>query len=913
MSFGRLANGLRWAVIPNSKPQGRLAIRLCVQAGALMEEPHELGAAHFLEHMAFRGSRNFPAGSLIPFFQKHGMSLGDDTNAQTSMTETVYKLSLADASDRTLAEGLGILRDIADGLLLDPAQIEEERGVILAEKRARNTEDLEITRAWKRFIFGESRYGRELIGSEETVSLADSASLRAFYEKWYVPGRMVIVLAGEADPWRVSMLVEEIFGSMPASALPAVESIGEFDTAPGVRVLVQKRPVTNTSVSIAQFHPKYPVGDTETRQRVQFVNWLGRIAVSRRLSALREKDPTLWVGAGFHDGRLALLAPMVQLMANTRGDGWRRALEALETERRRAITHGLTLSEVETILAEIDSSLERVVGQRSASTNEELADGFISALDRALVYTSPVQDLERWRRIRDTITVEEASQAVREAFSPDSFRIRISGATTATEREVLDAWREFQRRTVAAPEDTCQALFPYLGEPPEAPAPVLTATTVGAPSLGIVRHEAVLGNGLRLVLVPLPFEKGTVSATLVFGDGLLGVPDEETPVARTALMVLGNQGVGRLTRLENTKRFGARGLMTGETASTRWSEIVGVAQRDDAVLLLEAMRTRFLDPVLTDTNRLKMIEGLSESAFKRNDTVPGVVRSRRMHWFAGEPVRVKPLEPGEAAAVPLEAMRRYLADLRTRGDRTLLVTGDFDLPTVAKEAARRFGSLAAPKAPRSLLGVMPRFPAELEKEVVVENDHLGKAVVMLAWRLDLTDPADRRTRVARNLLTAVAGERLRRRIREELGVSYSPDCLSAEFPEMDGFGLIFMQAETDTASLSRVRASMEAIARDLRDKGVTEQELELQKEPMLTAWRTNLSSNRWWTGILLSELTLGLPWSEWVCTTDEMISSVTAGEVNREAAAVFSTACAAFTVRSGSSDATVSIERPGRS
>ncbi|MDO5532815.1 pitrilysin family protein [Sutterella sp.] len=900
--FGRLANGLRFAIIPNKNPKGRVSLRLDVQTGSLMEEPHELGTAHYLEHMAFNGSRNFPAGSLIPFFQRHGMSFGGDTNAHTSFGETVYKLNLADTADGVIHDGLRILRDIADGLLLEPAEIDEERGVILSEKRARNTEEAEASRIWRSFVWGGTRFANEIIGTDETLKAMNAESVRAFYGKWYVPGRMVVVVAGDVDPARMEKFIRATFGSMPAAALPGVESFGEADLTEGLRVLVQKRPVSSTTITLMQIAPAVPVVDTEARQRRLMLEWIGSIALNRRLAARRDNEPQIWTRAIFHDARLQPFAPSARFMAVTTGANWRRALDILEEERRRAAVFGLTADEVKSIKDEIEATLERAVNQRSSWTNEYCADNFVSLLNQGLVYTSAEQDLERWRAMKDSITVEEASAELRAAFAPGNIRLRVSGDTDASEEEVRAVFEASNTAEVLPPAEAALMKFPYLDEPPAVPIPELAESAVGMTDLGLTKYEAVLENGLRLILLPLPFEKGTVKASLIFGDGTMGVPDEESLTLRTALSVLRQQGIGRLTALETSRRFAARGLVTSETAAETFNEISGSAQRDDLEMLLEAIRTRFLDPVVTEKNLEKTLQSLRQTEFSRRKTVEGVVRTDRTRFLLGGPLRLRSWEAADAEGVPLEAMRKYLAETRMRGARTLLITGDFDRVLAAAEAARLMGALPRAEAPRAFAGRLPDFPEDESRDRIVMEDRLGKSVLSVAWHLDNPDAADRRTAMTRRLVAAVVADRMRKEIREKLAAAYSPSAWYREWTEMEGFAYLLMQVETKRAQTGEVRDAMEAIARDLRDQGVTDEELELVKEPMRTAWRTNRRTNRFWSGVMRSEAATGRPFTSWAEQTDELLSAITASDVSREAKRIFSSPQAAFVVRSGGDD-----------
>ncbi|MEQ1892972.1 MAG: pitrilysin family protein, partial [Planctomycetota bacterium] len=186
--FGALDNGLRYAWAANPEPKERVYLRLHVDVGSYAEEENERGLAHFLEHMAFNGSKNFPAGTLIEWFQRHGMSFGADTNAHTSFSETVYKLDLPNADAATIREGLKVLRDFADGLLLAAEEIEREKGVIDGEQRERDSAAWRVQVKQLETLFAGTRVPERLpIGTAEIRALFTAESVRAFYEKWYRP------------------------------------------------------------------------------------------------------------------------------------------------------------------------------------------------------------------------------------------------------------------------------------------------------------------------------------------------------------------------------------------------------------------------------------------------------------------------------------------------------------------------------------------------------------------------------------------------------------------------------------------------------------------------------------------------------------------------------------------------------
>ncbi len=196
--FGALANGLRYAWMDNSEPKQRCYLRLHVDVGSLAESDAERGMAHYLEHMAFNGSKRFPAGSLVEWFQRHGMSFGADTNASTGFSQTIYQLDLPVSDEKTIVEGLQVMRDYADGLLIEPKEVDFERGVIDGEERERDSAGMRVLKETLRLQMSGTKVAERLpIGIKAARDKLDAPALRKFYSTWYRPDNMTLLVIGD--------------------------------------------------------------------------------------------------------------------------------------------------------------------------------------------------------------------------------------------------------------------------------------------------------------------------------------------------------------------------------------------------------------------------------------------------------------------------------------------------------------------------------------------------------------------------------------------------------------------------------------------------------------------------------------------------------------------------------------------
>jgi zinc protease len=224
--FGRLDNGMRYVIRPNATPKGTAMVQFWVDAGSIAETPEELGYAHFIEHMAFNGSTHVPEGEMIKLLEREGLAFGADTNASTNYDATLYKLDLPRNDPALLDTALMLMRETASELGFNPEAIAREKGVVLSEKRVRDTYELRNYLDSVRFFYPGARFAERLpIGTVETLQGVTSDKLRALYQRLYRPENTAVIVVGDFDPDLVEREIREHFASWaPAPIEPAVDA-----------------------------------------------------------------------------------------------------------------------------------------------------------------------------------------------------------------------------------------------------------------------------------------------------------------------------------------------------------------------------------------------------------------------------------------------------------------------------------------------------------------------------------------------------------------------------------------------------------------------------------------------------------------------------------------------------------------
>ncbi|MEO1825334.1 MAG: pitrilysin family protein, partial [Roseibacillus sp.] len=214
--FGSLKNGMRYAIRKNAEPPGRVSLRLHIAAGSLHEADDQRGVAHFLEHMVFNGSRNFPdVENLLGRMQRLGIAFGAHANAYTSFDETVYMLDLPNLEEETLELGFDVMRDFGDGALLESKEIDKERGVILSEKRSRDSVEMRLMEQQFDLLLPDSLITERFpIGTEKVIKEAKRDRFTSFYKDYYIPTNMTFIAVGDIDPEVYEKRIIDQFSSM---------------------------------------------------------------------------------------------------------------------------------------------------------------------------------------------------------------------------------------------------------------------------------------------------------------------------------------------------------------------------------------------------------------------------------------------------------------------------------------------------------------------------------------------------------------------------------------------------------------------------------------------------------------------------------------------------------------------------
>jgi len=337
ITTGRFDNGLRYYIRVNKQPANRIELRLAVNAGSILEDDDQLGLAHFVEHMAFNGTKNFPKDAVPKFFESIGMRFGPSLNAFTSFDQTVYMQQVPADKPEVVQKAFQVLEDWAHNLSFEPAEIDKERGVIVEEWRLGRGASARMRDKQLPILLKGSRYAERLpIGKKETIETFPHDRLKKFYADWYRPDLMAVVVVGDFDKATVEGLVKQHFGALPKAAVPRLRPAYKVPDHPTtLYALATDKEYTSTSAGILS---KFPERNRTTvgGYRQTFVERLYTSMFGRRMSEIAQKADPPFLGAGGGIGPYGIgKMDVASLSVSVKENGVERGLEAVLNEAER--------------------------------------------------------------------------------------------------------------------------------------------------------------------------------------------------------------------------------------------------------------------------------------------------------------------------------------------------------------------------------------------------------------------------------------------------------------------------------------------------------------------------------------------------------------------------------------------------
>ncbi len=844
--FGTLDNGVRYVILPNKYPMpGRASLRLYMNAGSLMEEDDQQGMAHFLEHMAFNGSKNFPAGTMVEKFQRLGMGFGADTNAHTSFKETVYKLELPRVDEKMLGEGLQLFRDDLDGMLLEAKEIDRERGVILSEKLARDSVEMRIMEDEYHYLMPDALIGRRLpIGTEKTIKEMNRARFADFYDKWYTPKRATVVLVGDVDTKLAEGLIKKHFNDAKARRGEAPEpDLGKLTAGRNIIArLKTEMESPSTEISIESISPASKEPDSAAKRRTKMIRLLADAMLNQRLAELARKDGSPFMEAESHHFEMLKFMQGSGVSIKCKPEQWKASLAVAEQELRRALEHGFTAAEFDEAKATILKMSRLRAEQKDTRKNADLADSFVTALADDRVFTDPVEDFNRVEKELAAITAGESVTALRKSWDTKDITIYIGGnlALERASETILAAFQESQRQSVAAPKPEEKAEFAYTNFPAE--GKVLKRDEVK--DLNIT--QAVFDNGVRVNLKKTEFEKNGVRILVSFGGGKLSAPADKPGLIPYAQSVFEAGGLEKHSVDDLRRIFASKTVGTDFAVGDDAFIFSGKTTPGDLINEFQLIRAFMVAPGYRDSADQQFKKNLEAIYTQLEHTAEGMMQKEVVGFIHGGDQRFRFPKRNVMEQRNQAELKAWLTPALREGYLEIAVVGDIDVDKTLALLGETFGSLpkrADKKGDYAKERIM-KFPAEAKDKDFDFSSEILRGYALAYWpTADMSDI--KRTRRLM-LLGQILDDRLRLKIRQELGETYSPVSYHLPSDTYTDYGYMTAMATLKPEQVAKVKPMFAEIGQKMIEGGVTDDEFQRAREPMLQQLAQMRRDNSYW-------------------------------------------------------------------
>jgi zinc protease len=844
--YGTLPNGMKYAIMKNATPKGTASVRLQIGFGSLGEADNERGLAHFIEHMAFNGTTHVPEGDMVKILERQGLAFGPDTNAQTDFDTTTYMLDLPSTDEEHLDTAMFLLREVASEVKFDPAAVDRERGVILGEKRARDSFQLHQIVDLIGFDLPDTPYAKRIpIGEESVIKTATADTLRNLYHRYYRPEDATLVFVGDADPAVVEAKIRKSFGDWrdvgPAgAALPR----GTVDISRKTAFRNFVDPAVAVTVDLSVMRPwKKPV-DTEAYRKEKVLEALATGIVNRRLSRLSNASGSPLLGGGMLVQEQKDAAQITTLKVAAKDGAWKDAVDTAEREMRRAVKYGVTAGELKTELASTDAALRTAAEQQDTRDNKGLASAILNVVGEDKFVTTPKYRYALFEKAAKTITPAEVSATLKSLWTGSPPLVHLSSKTAVPATEIASVFDKSQAVALAAPSNADAAAFAYDNFGPA--GKVVEDKTIADLGVETVRFA----NNVKLNIKKTDFETGKVRFLVRLGDGVLDLP-ENKPGMNVMLSTVSALAALKKQSLEQLKEFGAGKVLVFGTGVTDDAFVAaGATTPADLALQMKVSAAYLLDPGFRPEAESKWRDAIPVIE-KQVDAQPAAVAALRL------PVLLA--SGDERFGMPTGAIlekrnfdeaRAALAPVIASDPIEITVVGDVDPRAVIAAVASSFGAVGQRKLTEkpSPAALKAAFRTDRAPIVLKHDGPADQAVIATAW--PTTDDSDFRREVGIGLLKDTLDLMLTDKVRESLGDSYGVSLSSVMSDTFPGFGYLSASAIVAPDKIDEVEKAIAEAAAELRDKPVDADLLARARNPELEKMDKQMRDNGFWLAAL---------------------------------------------------------------
>ena len=827
---GKLKNGLTYYILHNEEPKNRADFYIIYSVGALQENDEQNGLAHFLEHMAFNGTKNFPGGnsdatSIVKTLERHGLAFGRNINAYTTYDRTVYHLDGVPTTDEKLIDTcLLVLHDWAHYVSLEAEEIDNERGVISEEWRTRNNADARVRKQWFPVIFGDTKYStHDVIGDYDIINSFKYDELRQFYYDWYRTDQQAVAVVGDVDVAQIEKKIEEVFSSIPAVENPKQkEEIVLPENKEPQYVLATDKEQTRTIMQIMMVQKTNKlrtVGD----MRKKIIDELYNAMIGQRLNEINSKGEAKMVTGGASNGTLIgdygaytmMLVPKTGLECE--------GLEIVYTEALRAQRHGFLQSELDRVKSVLLTALENSYKQKDKISNGQLIGELVSLFAYGDI-SIKIDDYYAIRKaLINDIKIEEVNKVAAGYPTFKNTKIILMGddkwnAPGKDQILAVFAKVDADKENIQPYEE--EKLAETISDKPIVPGKIVKEKEL--PLFGA--KQWTLSNGAKVVYTKADYNKDIIKLNSNSWGGKSLYKDNEVITVDLAGMFGGMLGLGKFNGEQLDKFLRGKHARSGIKLDTYSEAVTGESNVKDFELMMQLVNLRFTDPNFDENTFKNMVDRLSMVIEMLNRGPAHDMTDSLKMIISNYNERAKDATPADMRALKLDDVKKYYLERITDGsDFTFFITGELDESAVKPAVEKYLASIPSTYRKEQWKDdkvTMPKGQTVRKVYIPFETPKASVAVIYHN-KLKVTP----KSRLELSVLSSILRTRYITNIREKEGGTYgvSVNGSVSTIPVKDA--VLMISFETEPSKAEHLKSLVFAELDKVIAEGVTEDEV----------------------------------------------------------------------------------------
>ncbi len=848
VTFGTLSNGMRYAIMRSGTPSDQISIRFRIAAGSMQEALAQRGLAHFLEHMAFRGSAHLADGEINKTLERLGARFGADTNASTGQEETIYQFDIPKSDDQTIDTALGITREIASNLSIDPAAAQTEAGVVLSELKLRDSPASRALQAQLNFMLQDAHATALPNGDPAIIAQAPVAQMRAFYQAYYRPERATLVIVGDLDPARVEAKIKQNFTDWRGLGTKGRDPDLVISRSRDLDAETFAEPRATNRILLAWVRPPDRTPERKSDEKASLIQDIGLGVINRRF---RDYDVPVrpFTRAGVSRESVFKDAELTTFSIGYEPGQWRAALDTTDRIRLGVLRSGVTQAEVDRVVADLRNALENASSSADTRPSRGIANSILREVSADNVYTSPTRDLAALNEDVAHLTADDVNRALRDLFRAGGPLIFLSGTNDIEggKAAVKTAFLEIEKSIAAEPSAPAEAASKVAWTFTNFGTPGTVAEKTEIPDLGVTFIRFT--NGVRLTVRPSKLHINEVLVSVKIGGGRLDLPkDRVTAAWATGMLTEG--GLATISYADMQRALTGKNYRASFGMGEDGFNFSGQTTPRDIDTQLQVFAAYVQSPGFRPEAFERGKSSYAAQLLRAGASPAATMRLMAPQFLHDGDKRWAFPSAEEAQVAKPEELRALLTPAFANGAIDMTIVGDITVDQAVQSVAATFGAFSSRPDKRVQHGPenATHFPTERDVAIkIVTAGQTEQQIASVIWPTHGRFP-DIKEQATLQLMSDIMEQRLFDRLRG-IGTVYVAQVSNASSEVFD-YGYVQALAQLSPGESQKFQDALDQIVGEMIEGKWTEDDLARAKLPALQEARKARETNGYWLSVL---------------------------------------------------------------